>query len=122
MDRITLRNIRAMGRHGVRAEERANPQPFGVELTIEVDADLASRSDDMNDTVNYAQLHALIVEIVTSRSFALLERLAAEIVQTIFDDKRIARAEVTIAKPGILDGATPSVTLVRDNPNFGARG
>jgi len=38
----------------------------------------------------------------------------------IFNDRRVVRAEITIAKPEILDGATPSITLRRENPNFRA--
>jgi len=38
----------------------------------------------------------------------------------IFADHRIARAIVKISKPQILAGATPSVELVRDNPNYRA--
>ena len=31
-DRITLRGMQFMGRHGVSDEERAEPQPFEVDL------------------------------------------------------------------------------------------
>ena len=113
MDRITLRGIRAYGRHGANEGERDQPQPFDVEVELEVDTSVAQRSDDLNDTVDYAALHVRVVDIVALTSFALLERLAAEIADAAMHDARIACARVTIAKPGILDGATPSVTIER---------
>ena len=56
----------------------------------------------------------MMVEIVETHSYALIERLAAEILDRIFGDVRILRAELTIAKPHLLEGATPSVTLTRE--------
>ena len=68
-----------------------------------------STSDDLDDTLDYAALHARIVTAVESTSYALLERLASDVLDAVFADHRVARAEVTIAKPGLLDGATPAV-------------
>ncbi|MBV8117322.1 MAG: dihydroneopterin aldolase [Candidatus Eremiobacteraeota bacterium] len=118
MDRITLGGIRAYGRHGVKPRERAEGQPFDVELCLELDLADAGHSDRLTDTIDYARLHERIVTVVEVTSFALLERLATEILEVAFADLRVARAIVTIAKPGILDGATPSVTLARSNPRF----
>ncbi|HTU83581.1 MAG TPA: dihydroneopterin aldolase [Candidatus Acidoferrales bacterium] len=116
MDRIAIRGIRVLGRHGVYERERLAAQPFAVDLVVEIDARSAERSDDMSDTINYADLHQRVVEVVAGTSFALLERLAGEILSAAFEDARIARAEVTIGKPEILGGATPFVTLARENP------
>lgn len=118
MDVIALRGLRVNGRHGANPGERDVEQPFDVELAIEIDLNAAAVSDDLGDTLNYAELRDRIASIVQSTSFALLERLAAEILREVFRDPRIARAEVEIAKPRLLDGATPSVRLRRENPRF----
>jgi dihydroneopterin aldolase len=44
-------------------------------------------------------------------SFALLERLGQEILDALFEDRRIESAEIALAKPGLLSGATPVVRL-----------
>jgi dihydroneopterin aldolase len=49
--------------------------------------------------------------IVASTSFALLERLGQEIMDGLLTDSRIVAAEVAIAKPGLLHGATPLVRV-----------
>lgn len=116
MDVIRLRGIRAYGKHGAYPGERDAEQPFDLDVTLHIDLTAASFSDDLGDTLNYDTLHKRILEIVQSTSFELLERLAAEILNVIFADSRIAAAEVEIAKPELLEGATPSVRLVRDNP------
>jgi dihydroneopterin aldolase len=117
MDRITLSGIRAYGRHGVSAAERVELQPFDVDLAIDIDLDAACRSDALADTLDYARLHDRLVAVVTGTSYLLLERLASELLEAVFADRRVRYAEVTIAKPRVLDGATPAVTLARTNPH-----
>jgi dihydroneopterin aldolase len=113
VDRITLQRIVAHGRHGANEGERDLPQPIHVDLRLDLDLSAAAQSDNLRDTVDYAGVYQRIIEIIETRSYALLERLAAAILESVMSDSRILRAELTIAKPGLLDGATPSVTLVR---------
>ena len=118
MDRIALRDVRAYGRHGAEPAERATIGALELQISVDVDLRRAAQTDELGDTVDYASLHDRIVEVVESTSYALLERLADDVFAAIFQDRRIAAAEVTIAKPARLDGATPSVTLRRANPRF----
>ncbi len=115
MDRIVLESIVVHGRHGAYEEERQHSQPFHVDVVLHLDLSKAAQSDALDDTVDYAKVHATVVRIVEQTSFALLERLGAEILRAIFADARIAEAEVSIAKPNLLDGATARVVLRRAN-------
>ena len=114
MDRITLRHIVAHGRHGNDPGERDTPQPLHIDVSFDLDLSRAGESDAIEDTVDYSRVYAHIMEIVERRSYALLERLGADVIDAVMSDDRVMRVTVTIAKPAFLDGATPSVTLVRD--------
>lgn len=118
MDVIALSGVRAFGRHGANPGERDHEQAFDVDLRLEMDLSAPAHSDVLEDTLNYADLYERVVTIVQSTSFVLIERLAAEIVNEIFRDARVARAQVQIAKPRLLGGATPSVVLSRENPRY----
>ena len=85
-----------------------------IDVVLDVDLTRARRSDDLADTVNYAELHATVVSIVARERFALLERLGDVVLDALMRDRRIARAAITLAKPGLLEGATPAVTLQRE--------
>jgi len=113
MARIALRGIRAMGRHGADPGERRREQPFVIDVAVELDTTAAETGDELSDALDYAELHRRLVTIVASTSFALLERLARALLDAVFEDERVRFAALTIAKPGILAGATPSVTLER---------
>jgi 7,8-dihydroneopterin aldolase/epimerase/oxygenase len=110
-DAVEIRGLRVFGKHGADPGERDRSQPFEIDVRLEVDLSQARRSDALEDTVDYAAVDALVRGIVTRTSFALLERLGAEILDALLADERVAAAEVTIAKPGFLHGATPSVHL-----------
>lgn len=118
MDRIALRNIRVEARHGVNPEEREREQIFEIDIVAEMDLAPAASSDDIEATLHYGRLHERIATVARERSYALLERLAADLLDVVFADARVARAEVTISKPALLEGSTPSVTLSRDNPRY----
>ncbi|HEX3462756.1 MAG TPA: dihydroneopterin aldolase [Candidatus Elarobacter sp.] len=113
MDEIAITGMRLMGRHGAYAGEKDRPQPFDVTLKLSLDLSAAAQSDALADTLDYAELHRRIAEVVETRSFDLLERLCAEIVRVAFEDERVREAEVSVAKPGRLNGATATVTLRR---------
>ncbi|MBC5829553.1 MAG: dihydroneopterin aldolase [Candidatus Eremiobacteraeota bacterium] len=118
MDLIELRGIRARGKHGANVGEREEAQVLAVDVRLQLDLTPASRSDQLEETVDYDRVHKAIVRIVEERSYELLERLAAELLDSIFTDSRIAAAQVRIAKPRRLAGATPAITLHRKNPHF----
>jgi dihydroneopterin aldolase len=110
---ISLSGIRAWGRHGANAGEQDVPQPLDIDLNLMVDVRAARTSDALADTVDYAALHAQVVRLVATERYRLLERLGEAILAAVMVDDRITLASVTIAKPGLLDGATPSVSLTK---------
>jgi dihydroneopterin aldolase len=110
-DTIALRGIRAFGRHGANPNEKNVPQPFDLDVVLDVDIAAARRSDALAETVDYDSLHAAIVTIVATTSYDLLERLGQVVLDRILADPRVVRAEVSIGKPRLLAGATPVVTL-----------
>jgi dihydroneopterin aldolase len=110
-DTIELRGMRVYGRHGANPGEKDVPQPFDIEVSLDVDLAAARRDDRLADTVNYDALHSTIARIVTSTSYELLERLGQDILDAIFADARVTRAQVSIGKPQLMAGTTPVVTL-----------
>ncbi|HEX3549858.1 MAG TPA: dihydroneopterin aldolase [Candidatus Elarobacter sp.] len=108
---VSVRGIRAWGRHGANAGEQDVPQPIDVNVALTLRVDRARSSDDLGDTIDYAVLHARVVHVVESHRYRLLERLAGAILDTACADERVELAIVEVAKPGLLDGATPSVMM-----------
>lgn len=116
-DIIELRGVRIIARHGANVGEQDVPQPFDIDVLLEVDFERAKTSDELADTYDYAALHRDITLIVTNRRYKLLERLGTDILAKIFEDRRVRAATLSIGKPHLLAGATPVVTQRATNPN-----
>lgn len=111
-DRITLRGLRFLGRHGVELEERLEPQPFEVDLVLRGDLSAAAASDDLADTVDYSAVFTLVGEVVEGRSYRLIEALAGAIANAVLTAHPIDDVEVRVRKPKApLPGAFETVEV-----------
>src|SRR5487761_2432849 len=97
-DRIEIRRIQVDGRHGALDGEQDHPQPFSVDLDIYLDLSAAQMTDDLSSTVDYGTVTLLVVSVVTSTRFALLEALAGAIADAVLVDSRIERVVVSLQK------------------------
>lgn len=114
MDRILITGLREVGVHGVLPEERTRPQPFEVDVELEVDLARASESDDLDDTVDYGAVCESVGRVVRSERYDLIERLAARIAEVCAVDPRVQRVRVTVRKlrppvPVMLDHVAVSI-------------
>lgn len=111
-DRITLRGMRFMGRHGVTPEERAEPQPIEVDVVMRLDLTRAAASDELADTVDYSAVFGLTRQIVEGRSFGLLEAIAAAIADGVLATFPVDEVEARVRKPKApLPGAFETVEV-----------
>lgn len=115
-DRIAVRGITAVGRHGVYAEERAAGQPFVVDVVLALDLSAAAASDDVADTVHYGELAQGVVAAVEGEPVDLIETLAQRVADLALGYPLVDEVEVTVHKPeapvGVPFGDV-AVTLVR---------
>ena len=98
-DRIVLQGISARGFHGVLDFEKAEGQDFVVDVALEVDLRRAGRSDLLAHTVNYAEVAADTVALITGPSLDLIEALADQIAAAALRRPLVQAVEVTVHKP-----------------------
>jgi dihydroneopterin aldolase len=79
---IQLHNIKIHAFHGVLEQERKNGNDFLIDLKLYFDFSKAVLSDNLNDTVNYATVYALVKEEMNIPS-NLLEHVAGRIAAKI---------------------------------------
>ncbi len=99
-DQILLTGIHGFGYHGLFEHERSNGQDFYVDLALDVNLEMASRSDSIQDTINYGEIIDLVVTEITSNPVSLIERLAGRIAERILNSHmRVNSVTVTVHKP-----------------------
>ncbi len=99
-DRIELRGMHFAGRHGLKPEEREHPQPFEVDVVLELDLGVAGRTDDLAATVDYGRVFATAQETVEGPHVDLIETLAERIAAALLGDHpAVAAVTVRVRKP-----------------------
>ncbi|MER7504755.1 dihydroneopterin aldolase [Nonomuraea pusilla] len=99
LDRITLKGLRARGRHGVLAAERELGQEFVVDVTLHLDTAPAAAGDDLAKTVHYGELAQALAEVVEGEPVQLIETLAERLADVCLASALVAKAEVSVHKP-----------------------
>lgn len=100
MDKIYIEELECFGYHGVLAEEKKLGQKFIISATLYLDTSEAKNEDDCDFTVNYALVCQDIEEIVSGKTFNLIETLASKIAETIIlKYNRIVKIEIRVDKP-----------------------
>lgn len=116
-DYISLIGISAIGFHGVFPEERRDGQLFKADLKLFFDLSKAGQGDDLNATVNYADVTAVVVEEISGPPVSLIEALADRMQLRILAEFPLVKSiEVTVHKPDApigLDFKDISVTIFR---------
>lgn len=99
-DRITLTGVRAWAHHGVLDHERELGQAFHADVVMDLDLQSAGDSDELDDTVDYGAVAAVVHDRLVTPRRDLVEAVAAGIARAVLDhDGRITRVEVTVHKP-----------------------
>ncbi|MBC6301509.1 dihydroneopterin aldolase [Listeria booriae] len=100
MDKIYLNELTFYGYHGVLPEENTLGQTFIISLTLGVFTEKAGKSDEVTDTVSYAEVYETVKEIAQQKQFKLIEALAETIASTVLHDyPLIKEITVKVTKP-----------------------
>ena len=75
-DKILVSEIECVAAIGVTAEERKVKQRLSVDVEVSTDTRRAAQTDRLKDTIDYAQIVTLVVELAGSREFHLVETFA----------------------------------------------
>ncbi len=120
MDCIQLEGIRCYGYTGYLPEEQVLGQWFEVDVTLWLDLALAGKSDAIEDTVDYRNIINRVQHLVKTSKFALVERLAGAIAESILTNDGIQQVKVRLSKLAapIPDfGGKITIELIRSQNN-----
>src|SRR6266511_2195879 len=98
MGKIVIAGLRELGLHGVLPEGQARPQPFEIDVELEVDLTAAGESDELDDTVDYSAVSEAASRVVKSERYHLLERLATRLAEVSGADPQVKATKVTVRK------------------------
>lgn len=99
-DRILVRNLQLVARHGVLPEEAVLGQRFVLDLVAHLDLSAAGTSDDLAASVSYADIIAVATQRFTGARFALIEAAAEAVAAALLTRfTAIEQVDVEVRKP-----------------------
>lgn len=117
MDKIDIKDLEIFAKHGVLVEENILGQKFLVSATLFCDTRKAGKSDDINCSVNYAEVCKLIEKVMTKDTFNLIETAAESVAEEILLEYNLVKeVTITVKKPSapiLMSLDTVSVTITR---------
>jgi dihydroneopterin aldolase len=96
---LRLRGIDAQGRHGASAGERDAPQPFTVDVDIEVEAG----DDHLEHTADYREIVAAVRAVITEQSHTLIETIARRVADAVAELPHVRSCRAVVHKPAAAD-------------------
>ena len=124
MDHILLNELQFYGYHGVYQEEQQKGQAFVVSVELGLSLAQAGHSDDLSDTVSYAEVYQVIRQVMEQERYDLLETAAQQIQQRIFTSFAMVQTiSITVLKPNApVEGSFTSmgIRIFRERNDHGA--
>ena len=111
---INISKIKCSGKHGIYDHEKQNAQEFLVDIHINI-SDFSE--DEIDKTLNYEEIVNLVIRIVSTKSYDLIETLAKHISeQLVFKyaktEAMLQEIKVTVHKPDtILKDKTDGISV-----------
>lgn len=97
---------------GTLSFERVTPQPVVMDLTLELDFSKAAASENVSDTVNYAEISEMVKHLVQEAKFQLVETLVCRVAEYLLANYALLQAvEVSVKKPKALPDAIASAEI-----------
>jgi FolB domain-containing protein len=105
---LFIKNLTVRCIIGVNTYEREHEQEVRMQLFLWTDIAKASRSDHLEDTLDYSAIYKEVVKRVEHSKFYLIERLAYEVATICLQHPLTRKAKVVIEKIEALEKAESS--------------
>jgi dihydroneopterin aldolase len=95
---ISIVDLEVFYHVGVPDAERATPQRLLLTVEMEFDFAAAARSNDIADTIDYFAVSQRLLKFGEGRSWKLIEKLAADVADTILGEFKPAAVSIEVKK------------------------
>lgn len=112
MDQIFINGLAVDAVIGVYDWERDIRQRLIIDLDIGWDIAAAAANDDLDATLNYAEVSQRITDYVSTSSFGLVETLAERLAALIMQEFAVPWLRLRINKPGAVPAAAGGVGVL----------
>ncbi len=100
MDKIIIKDLKLYAYHGVNPEEKIEGQNFVLDVVCKCDLKKPCKTDNVDDTVSYADVIKLIKKVFVGKKYDLIEKAAQVVADAILDNfNKVKEVKITLKKP-----------------------
>ncbi|MBM7650280.1 dihydroneopterin aldolase [Bacillus ectoiniformans] len=100
MDKIYVTGMEFYGYHGVFPEETKLGQRFKVDAVLELSLRQAGETDQLEYSVNYAEIYQVCQQIAEGKPYQLVETVAEQIAASLLNKfTRVQACTIKVIKP-----------------------
>lgn len=100
MDKIIIKDLKLYAYHGVKPEEKIEGQNFVFDIECSVDLSKPCESDNVDDTVSYAQIIKLVKKVFVQEKYDLLEKASQVVADAILENfLKVEKVKIKLMKP-----------------------
>lgn len=100
MDIISIKDVTVFAYHGVMQEENSIGQKFIISAELSLDTSIAGESDDIEESVDYAQVCNIIKSYAENNTFNLIEALAEGLAKCLLlEYMNVSGVTIEVKKP-----------------------
>ena len=93
-----LNNMIFYGYHGVNDAEKETGRRFEIDCEFHYDIAKTSKSDSLEDTIDYSSVYNIIENLMQAHRFNLVETLAQKLADTLIDGFDIRWIKIRVRK------------------------
>lgn len=101
--KIKIKDFKLKTNLGIYDWEKNFEREIIINLEIEINDSKSVISDNIADTVDYELIYNQIKQLISSKKYNLIEKMAQEILDLIMLDRRIHKCKIEIDKMNIFD-------------------
>jgi dihydroneopterin aldolase len=114
MSKITIVDLEVFFHVGVPDEERMRPQRLLLTVEMNSDFSAAARTDNIAGTIDYFVVAQRLLKFGEGRSWKLIERLAADVAETVLSEFNPKSVTVEVKKFPIPQARYVSTKVTRE--------
>jgi len=99
-DKINIRGLEILAKHGLFTEEKTHEQRFIVSATLHLDLSVAGKTDDFTKTIDYGTVCHFIKTFLENNMFDLIETIAERLAEELLvKEPALRKVWLEIQKP-----------------------
>ena len=113
-DKVLINNLTVDAILGILPQERIQTQQVVINLTIFTDTQPAAKSQNIADTLNYAELASQAAQLTIEGEYRLIESLVEDLAALALDHSTAKAVTVRVEKPqAVSDAESVGVEIYR---------